>query len=82
MADPMASQIAGLLADSDLEELMEIVQRWVAEAPDELQRHHYRQFGAKLLELKRQLLSLPTQPGREELEMAVDMMLKLAAQRR
>lgn len=82
MADPMATQIAGLLVDSDLEELEEIVKRWVAEAPDALMRHHYQEFGGKLIELKRQLHTLPVQPGREELEMAVDMMLKLAAQQR
>lgn len=82
MADAMATQIAGLLADSDLEELQEVVRRWVLEAPDAQSRHHYEQFGARLLQLKTQLSTLPTPPSRDDLEMAVDMMLKLAAQRR
>jgi hypothetical protein len=81
MNDPMASQMAGLILDSDLDELMEIVRRWVAEAPDDRSRHYYSQFGAKLIELKRQLSEQPVLPSRADLEMALSMMLKLAAQR-
>src|SRR6185436_19821962 len=33
MADPMAVQMAQLLANSDLDELREVVKRWIAEAP-------------------------------------------------
>ncbi|MFW5739317.1 MAG: hypothetical protein ACOC1F_03005 [Myxococcota bacterium] len=80
--DPMAVQMTQLLLDSDLEELEEIVARWLKDAPTERDRHYYRQFGAKLLELKRQLSTLPQQPSREDLEMALTMMLKLAAQQR
>lgn len=79
MIDPMASQMAQLLADSDLEELREIVARWVTDAPTEGVREHYRRFGAKLIELKQQLALLPTQPSREDLEAALTMMLKMAA---
>ena len=82
MLDAMASQIATLLTDSDLEELQEIVQRWIRDAPDAAMKQHYTQFGTKLLELKRQLSTLPVQPTRDDLEAAVSMMLKLAAQRR
>ena len=77
---PLARQMAKLLAQSDLEELAEIVQRWIAEAPTEGIRRQYEQFGAKLLELKRALASAPQQPTEEELELALGMMLKLAAQ--
>ncbi|MCU0693868.1 MAG: hypothetical protein MUF54_20970 [Polyangiaceae bacterium] len=80
MNDPMASQMAQLLVDSDLQELEEIVRRWIAEAPSDVSRHHYRQFGTKLLELKRKLAELPQPPTREDLEVAMSMMLKFAAQ--
>ncbi len=76
----MARQMAKLLAQSDLEELAEIVRRWMAEAPTEGVRRQYEQFGAKLLELKRALASAPQEPSEEELELALGMMLKLAAQ--
>lgn len=75
----MASQMAQLLADSDLEELREIVARWVTDAPTEGVREHYRRFGAKLIELKQQLAVQPVQPSREDLEAALSMMLKMAA---
>ncbi len=77
---PMARQMAKLLASSDLEELVEIVRRWVADAPTERIRHQYEQFGAKLVELKRALAAAPAQPSEEELELALGMMLKLAAE--
>jgi hypothetical protein len=77
---PLARQMAKLLAQSDLQELEEIVKRWIAEAPTERVRGQYQQFGAKLLELKRALASAPEQPSEEELELALNMMLKLAAQ--
>ena len=78
----MAVQMAQLLIDSDLEELEEIVARWLKDAPTDSQRHYYQQFGHKLLQLKRNLLELPEQPAREDLEAALTMMLKLAAQQR
>jgi hypothetical protein len=77
---PLARQMAKLLASSDLDELQEVVRRWLAEAPTERVRHQYEQFGAKLIELKRALASAPQQPSEEELELALTMMLKLAAQ--
>jgi hypothetical protein len=78
--DPMAAQMAQLLAESDLDELREIIQRWVAEAPTGAQRRMYENFGARLVELKHALAEAPVQPTREELEQALTMMLRLAAQ--
>jgi hypothetical protein len=78
-ADPMASQMAQLLAGSDLDELREIVKRWVTEAPTEGVRRHYQDFGARLIELKAALADAPVQPTVAELEQALTMMLRLAA---
>jgi hypothetical protein len=77
--DPMAAQMAQLLAGSDLDELREIVQRWVAEAPTEGIRRHYEEFGARLVELKAALAEAPVPPTIAELEHALTMMLRLAA---
>jgi hypothetical protein len=77
---PLARQMAKLLASSDLDELQEVVKRWLAEAPTERVRRQYEAFGQKLVELKRALASAPQQPSEEELELALTMMLKLAAQ--
>ena len=78
-SDPMARQMAKLLAGSDLDELREVIERWLAEAPTERIRQQYHRFGAKLLELKQALAGAPQQPSEEELELALSMMLKLAA---
>jgi hypothetical protein len=72
--------MAKLLANSDLAELEEVVRRWLADAPTDRVRKQYLDFGSKLLELKRALASAPQQPSEEELELALTMMLKLAAQ--
>ena len=77
---PLARQMAKLLASSDVDELKEVVERWLAEAPTDRVRRQYELFGAKLLELKRALASAPQQPSEQELELALTMMLKLAAQ--
>jgi urease accessory protein UreF len=76
----MARQMAKLLASSDLDELREVIARWVAEAPTERVRQQYQRFGAKMVELKHALAEAPLQPSEEELELALTMMLKLAAQ--
>lgn len=78
--DPMAAQMAQLLLASDVQELEEIVRRWVAEAPSEALRRHYETFGHKLLDMKQALAESPVQPTREELEFTLTMMLRLAAQ--
>lgn len=77
----MAAQMAQLLVGSDLEELREVVRRWMFEAPTERVRQQYQTFGAKLIEMKAALAEQPVQPTREELELALTMMLKLAAER-
>lgn len=77
--DPMASQMARLLTGSDLDELREIVRRWVAEAPTEGLRRRYQELGARLVELKAALSENPVQPSAAELEQALTMMLRLAA---
>jgi hypothetical protein len=76
----MAVQMAQLLARSDLDELREIVKRWLAEAPTGPARKRYEELGARLIELKQALSEQPTQPTQEELELALTMMLRLAAQ--
>jgi hypothetical protein len=76
----MASQMAQLILGSDLDELREVVKRWLVEAPTGGVRRQYEVFGAKLIELKQALAEQPVQPTREELELALTMMLKLAAQ--
>jgi len=76
----MAAQMAQLLVGSDLDELREVTKRWLAEAPTERVRKQYEVFAAKLIDLKHALAEQPVQPTREELELALTMMLKLAAQ--
>lgn len=76
----MAAQMAQLILGSDLDELREVVKRWLTEAPTGNVRRQYETFGAKLIELKQALAEQPVQPTREELELALTMMLKLAAQ--
>lgn len=77
--DPMASQMTQLLLNSDLDELREIVRRWIVEAPAGGSRRIYENFGARLVELKQALAEQPVQPTIEELETALTMMLRLAA---
>lgn len=76
----MAAQMAQLLAGSDLDELREVVKRWIATAPTEGQRRIFANFGARLVELKQELALAPTAPTRPELEAMLTMMLRLAAQ--
>jgi hypothetical protein len=77
----MAAQMATLLSRSDLEELKEVVARWLAEAPDGPARRHYSELGKRLVELKRTLAEQGAQPTQEELELALTLMFNLAAQR-
>jgi hypothetical protein len=80
MSDPMAKQLAQLLAGSDLEELREVIRRWRETAASDSSRKHYDELGGRLLELKAALAEAPVQPTPEELELALTMMLKLAAE--
>lgn len=77
--DPMAVQMTQLLLGSDLDELREIVKRWMAEAPTASHRRRFEEFGARLVELKQALADAPVQPKPEELEIALTMMLRMAA---
>lgn len=72
--------MAQLLLGSDLDELREIISRWLHEAPSANARKQYEVFGAKLIELKHALAEQPQQPSREELEVTLTMMLQLASQ--
>ena len=77
--DPMAVQMTQLLLGSDLDELREIVKRWIAEAPTGSQRRRFEEFGARLVELKHALAEAPVRPTTEELETALTLMLRMAA---
>ena len=81
MTNLMASHLAQLLSDSDLEELEEVVARWLKDAPSDATRREYCKLGTHLLQLKRELSSLPEQPRREDLEAAISMMMGFAFQR-
>ena len=78
--DPMAAQMAQLLSASDIEELREVIARWIASAVTGQQRRVFQNFGARLVELKQELARSAVQPTREELETLLTMMLRLAAQ--
>jgi hypothetical protein len=78
--DPMAAQMAQLLSASDLDELREVIARWVSTAVTGQQRRVYQNFGARLVELKQELARSPVQPQRDELETILTMMLRLASQ--
>jgi hypothetical protein len=75
----MATQLARLLAGSELDELREIVARWLTEAETDAQRRQHQELGARLIELKQELARAPVAPTVEELEAALAMMLELAA---
>jgi urease accessory protein UreF len=77
--DPMATQMAALLTRSDLDELREVVKRWVATAETQSQRRIYDEMGKRMIELKAALAEAPVQPTHAELETALTMMLRLAA---
>jgi hypothetical protein len=76
----MAAQMAELLTKSVLDELREIIARWVAGAPTGQQRRIYQDFGARLIELKAALAEAPVVPTRADLENALTIMLRLAAE--
>lgn len=78
--DPMAAQMAQLLSRSDSDELREVIDCWVSSADTGQQRRVFQNFGARLLELKQELARAAVQPSREELEVVLTMMLRLAAQ--
>lgn len=77
----MAAQMAQLLAGSDLDELRLLVRRWVDDTPEGPARAATEALGGRLLELKAALAAAPVAPTHAELEEALTLMLRLAAQR-
>lgn len=77
--DPMAAQMTQLLLGSDLDELREVVKRWLVDAPAGGSRRMYEELGSRLIEMKQALMDQPVQPTFEELQAALTMMLRLAA---
>jgi hypothetical protein len=77
--DPLATQLAQLLCESDEAELEEAVRRWVAEAPTAAARQACQELGSRLIEMKLALRTLPAMPSRQELEFHLTLMLRMAA---
>ncbi|HLV20869.1 MAG TPA: hypothetical protein VKZ49_08300 [Polyangiaceae bacterium] len=81
MAHPLATQLAPLI-DRDVEELRQIVARWIVNEPCETERARYRAFGVELRALKSRILRRPIPPSEEEIEIALTALLALAGRRR
>jgi hypothetical protein len=77
MPHPLASHLAPIM-DHDLNELREIVARWVVSESDELERNRYRRFGAELRALKSRIEAREVPPTEEEVEIALTALLALA----
>ncbi len=75
----MAAQMTQLLLGSDLDELREVVRRWLVDAPAGGSRRMYEELGSRLIEMKQALMDQPVQPTFEEMQAALTMMLRLAA---
>lgn len=78
-SDLMAAQLAQLLATSDRAELEEIVRRWKSTAATPGQRAAMDEMAERILALAAALEQAPQRPTREELELALQMMFRLAA---
>lgn len=77
--DLLAAQLAQLLTGSDRAELEEILKRWKAGGATDAQRRIMDKMGEQILNLRAAIDQAPTKPSREELELALKMMLRLAA---
>ncbi|MBI2897776.1 MAG: hypothetical protein HYY06_29730 [Deltaproteobacteria bacterium] len=77
--DVLAAQLAQLLTTSDKGELEEIVRRWRQTAASPGQRELMEKMGDQVLALKSAFDLASEPPSREELEVALGMMLRLAA---
>jgi len=77
MPHPLATTLAPII-DHDVEELREIVARWIVNEPSESERARYRRFGSELRALKLRILNRPCPPSEEEVEIALVAMLVLA----
>jgi hypothetical protein len=78
--DQMAAQLAQLLTGSDRAELEEIVRRWKLTAGSAGQRRVMDKMADQILELRAALDQSVAKPAREELELALKMMLRLASE--
>lgn len=76
--DHMAAQLAELVTTSDRAELEEILARWKQTAATPAQRTAMDKLGEQVLALRAALEQAPVPPAREELALALRMMLKLA----
>lgn len=75
----MAAQLAQLLTGSDERELEEVVRRWKLTAASAAQKEAMEKLADQILALKSALLLAPQPPSREDLELALRMMLQIAA---
>ncbi len=77
--DRMAAQLAELVTTSDRAELEEIVARWKESAATRDQRVAMDKMAEQVLALRTAIDQAAVKPSREELELALRMMLKLAS---
>jgi len=80
MAHPLASELAPIM-DREVDELHQIVARWVVREEREPERNRYRLFGADLREVKRRIAARGVPPTSEEVEIALTALLVLAGRR-
>lgn len=80
MPHPLATQLAPLM-DLNVEELHQIVARWIVNEPSELERARLRAFGSELRKMKARIERRPTPPSEEELEIALTALLALAGRK-
>jgi hypothetical protein len=78
-ADRMAAQLARLLTESDGAELAEIVRRWKLTAATAAQRVAMEKMADQILALRAAFEQARVKPTPEELELALRMMLRVAA---
>ena len=80
MPHPLATHLAPLI-DRDIDELREIVARWVLNESSEAERARYRRFGAELGALKARISAQKVAPSDEEVEMALSALLAIVGNR-
>lgn len=67
--------------DHEVDELHQIVARWIVNEPSEVERARLRAFGAELRAMKVRIGRRPTPPSEEEIEIALTAMLALVGRR-
>jgi hypothetical protein len=77
--DVLAANLAQLLTGSDRQELEEVLRRWRQTAASPEQRKLMEKMGEQIVALKGAFDLAPQPPSREEVELALRMMLRLAA---